>query len=338
MQKTGAEILEMSTDKIVNTVRGPVKTSMLGRTLMHDHLFNINNDVACDQPEMCWGEDPEKTFQFVINKLNEVVDSGISTLVDQSLVGLGRNIAAIQKVNAKVDINIIVSTGINVKDTLPDFFRYQPPKSGQRDLLTEFFVRDIARGIAHTGVKAGLLKCVTDRPGVTPDVNRTIRAVARAHRETGVPIATHSTVETRNGLDQQRILAEEGVDLTRVLIGHCGDAPEYDYLHRLLDAGSMIGLDRFGLDMPGMPTFEKRIEIAATLCKEGYVEQIVLSHDCNIYMDYLTPELGIPMNPWQTTVLRKVVPTLMEQGVTHAQIDQILVKNPQRFFEKQEAY
>lgn len=56
--------------------------------------------------------------------------------------------------------------------------------------MTELFVRDITEGIADTGVKAAILKCATDEPGPTPGVERVLRAVAQAHRQTGVPITT----------------------------------------------------------------------------------------------------------------------------------------------------
>ena len=52
----------------------------------------------------------------------------------------------------------------------------------------EFFVRDIEDGIAGTGVRAGMLKVVTDRPGLTADVRRVMAAAAVAHQQTGVPI------------------------------------------------------------------------------------------------------------------------------------------------------
>src|SRR5215467_553844 len=114
--------------------------------------------------------------------------------------------------------------------------------------MVEMFVRDIREGIADTGIKAGILKCATDEPGVTKDVERILRATAQAHRRTGVPISTHTHAQRRVGLDQQRIFREEGVDLSRVDIGHSGDTTDLDYLEKLIAAGSYIGMDRFGID------------------------------------------------------------------------------------------
>ena len=50
------------------------------------------------------------------------------------------------------------------------------------------------------------------------------------------------------GLDQQRIFREEGVDLSRVVIGHSGDTTDLAYLEELVGNGSYIGMDRFGID------------------------------------------------------------------------------------------
>ncbi|EUA31184.1 aryldialkylphosphatase [Mycobacterium xenopi 3993] len=57
--------------------------------------------------------------------------------------------------------------------------------------MTDLFVRDIEHGIADTGVKAAILKCATDEPA-SPGVERVLRAVAQAHKRTGVPISTHT--------------------------------------------------------------------------------------------------------------------------------------------------
>ena len=44
----------------------------------------------------------------------------------------------------------------------------------------------------------------------------------------------------------------------RLIIGHCGDSEDLDYLRELMDAGATIGMDRFGMEhvLPddGVPT------------------------------------------------------------------------------------
>jgi phosphotriesterase-related protein len=325
----------------VNTVRGPVETSELGPTLMHEHVVNINAEVAQAQPALSWGEDPDQVIDTVVSKLQEIVDRGIRTIVDATVVGHGRDVAAVQRINERVDLNIVVSTGIYTYDDLPFFFIHRKPASNRdRDVMTELFVRDITQGIAGTGVKAAIIKCVTDKAGVTANVERVLRAVAVAHRETGAPITTHSVCEDRNGLDQQRVFREEGVDLTRVVIGHSGDSQDLDYLRELMDAGSTIGSDRFGLYMPGFPTMDQRVDTVAQLCALGYAGQIVLSHDFTLHSDWSPPGAIVPLPPqWrQTHISDDVIPALLKRGVTPEQVDQMMVTNPARIFSRKGSY
>ena len=204
--------------------------------------------------------------------------------------------------------------------------------------MTEMFIRDIENGIADTGVKAAILKCATDEPGVTPGVERVLRAVAQAHRHTGVPISTHTHAGTRRGLDQQRIFAEEGVDLSRVVIGHSGDTTDLHYLEELIANGSFIGMDRFGVDLHC--SFEDRVNTVARMCARGHAGRMVLSHDATCYWDAMPEEIVLDVMPnWHYLHIHNdVIPALKDRGVTDEQLRTMLVDNPLRIFENQDAY
>jgi phosphotriesterase-related protein len=199
--------------------------------------------------------------------------------------------------------------------------------------LVDLFVRDIEEGIEGTGVKAGVVKCCTDQPGVTEDIERLIRAVAKTHLKTDVPIMTHSHAKSKRGLDQQRILREEGVDLTRVLIGHSNETSDLDYLVELLDAGSYLGFDRCGLKID--EPLEDQQATLAELCRRGYASQLVLSHDRHCTSDWFPEEGVVSVLPeWNYGFVQgSLIPGLMENGVTEEQIDLMMHKNPVRFFE-----
>jgi phosphotriesterase-related protein len=162
-------------------------------------------------------------------------------------------------------LNIIVATGVYVMSELPYPLRTRGGANarlgGSVELLDEMFRRDVEEGVAGSGVKAGIWKCTPDRAGLTPDVERAMRAIARVHRATGVPITTHSHAGTHRGLEQQDVLESEGVDLARVVIGHSGHTTEVDYLEGIIARGSNLGMDRFGID--AMLSFEDRVDIVA---------------------------------------------------------------------------
>jgi phosphotriesterase-related protein len=326
----------------VETVRGPVDTAALGATLMHEHVFVLTTEITANWPERSWGGDREARIKEAVAKLEELRGRGIATIVDLTVLGLGRSIPDVAEVNAQVDLNIVVATGLYTFDELPTFFlsrRPRPTPTGTgTDVMVDMFVEDIEQGIGGTGVKAGVLKCCTESQGVTPGIDRVLRAVARAHRWTGVPISTHTNASFRTGLDQQRVFAEEGVDLSRVVIGHSGDSTDLDYLRELMDRGSMIGMDRFGIQMGFMPGFEERVDTIVRLCGLGYADRMVLSHDTNCHMDsHLTLHDRFP--DWVFThISDAVLPALRQRGVTDAQIEQMMVINPRRVFERQGGY
>lgn len=326
---------EPAADTQVPTARGPVGLDQLGRVLVHEHVFVLSPEVIQNYPE-AFG-DEEKRINDAAAKLSELKAAGIDTIIDPTSIGLGRYIPRIQEVAARTQLNIIVATGLYTFKELPFFYANRRPRDGGVDILTSHFIQDIVDGVAGTEVsgggrvKVGVIKCATDQPGLTPHVERTLRACAQAHKETGCPITTHTHARTERGLDQQRIFAEEGVDLSRVIIGHCGDTDDLAYLTKLLEAGSFLGMDRFGID--GYLTTAARVAVIAELCRRGHEDQLVISHDASCYIDWIEGELPLGAMPnWHYLhISRDVIPALLEAGVTQAQIDKMLIDNPRRY-------
>jgi len=323
--------------RAVNTVTGPVSPDSLGVTLMHEHVFLLSPEIQQNYPG---GFDEDAECAAAVARLNEVKSRGVDTIVDLTVLGLGRYIPRIQKVAAQVGVNIVVATGYYTYNELPLYFRYRGPSGlmGGPEPLVDMFVTDIEEGIAGTGVRAGMLKCATDEPGLTPDVERVLRAVAQAHRRTGVPISTHTHAASHQGRAQQQVFAEEGVDLSRVVIGHSGDTDDISYLRELADRGSCLGMDRFGLDF--FLPFEKRVETVARLCELGYSDRMVLSHDACCFNDWFDMDLVRTVAPnWHYThISDDVLPALRQAGVSEDQLHQMLVDNPRRILSPGPAY
>ena len=206
-------------------------------------------------------------------------------------------------------------------DQLPPYFRNRPVEA-----LTEQLVLDITEGIAGSGIKPAVLKCPIDVPGLTEGTEKTLRAVARAHVATGLPIATHTDATLHRGRDQVRILREEGVDLTRVSIGHCGDSDDMDYLFELADTGAFLGMDRFGYDA-SLP-LDRRVKAIVDLCERGHAGKLLVSHDYCCHLDYFPFDIG---HPAMTYLFTEVLPALRAGGIDEATIDQFLTGNPRRF-------
>ena len=317
----------------MQTVTGPVADSELGPTLMHEHIFVLTADVQQNYPEH-WGAEDERVADAV-RRLQALHARGIATIVDPTVVGLGRYIPRIARIAAQVDLQIVVATGLYTYDSVPFFFHHRGPAldavlgSSVPDPMVDMFVKDITEGIAGTGVRAGMLKCAIDAGGLTSGVERTMRAVAEAHLQTGAPITVHTCPGHRTGLEVQRVFGEHGVDPSRVVLGHSGDSTDVDHLSALAEAGFVLGMDRFGLNLD--TTFQARADTVVELCRRGYAGAMVLSQDASCYIDWIDPEV-LPFLPqWHYEHLSsEVLPYLREQGVSTEQIDTMLVDVPRR--------
>ncbi len=312
----------------VETVLGPVGLAELGPTLMHEHVFVLDQE-ALQNYGHAWGAsywDEELRVADAVAKLQRLRDSGIRTIVDPTAPGLGRYIPRIQRVNVEVDLNIIVASGVYAFLELPSFLAYRSD-----DALIELFVREIREGIDDTGVKAAFLKCAVEEHGIIADVPRILSVVAATAIETGVPVMVHTNAPAKTGLLALDALMKAGVDPTRIVIAHMGDSNDLDYIRAIADTGASIGCDRFNIEHFNPDA--NRIETLTAILAEGYADRVHLGHDAACFFDFMFE------NPYFADehadylhISTKILPALLDAGVTQAQIDQMLVENPQRFF------
>jgi phosphotriesterase-related protein len=251
-------------------------------------------------------------------------------MVDLTPIDLGRNPEFIREAAQKSGMQIIVPTGFYYMR--PFYFLGRPEEA-----MVDLMVRDITEGISTTGIRANVIKCATE-PAMDAINERVLRASAKAHRRTGVPICTHTYPANRTGLDQQRVFKEEGCDLGRIVIGHSDDSDDIEYLDQIIQNGSFCGMDRIGIQRPRDDA--QRADMVAALVERGYADRITLSHDASCHLDMIDPEVIERMGAnWNFThIPTNVVPMLRERGVSDDAIEQMTVRNPRRIFEMNEAY
>ena len=314
----------------VETVRGPVDLADLGPTLMHEHVFVLDPEALQNYGRV-WGEsiwDEEVRVADAIAKLRRLRDGGIHTIVDPTAIGLGRYIPRIQRVNAEVDLNIIVCTGVYAFLELRGFLGYRTD-----DQLVELFVREIREGIDVTGVKAAFLKCAVEEHGLVGDIPRILRLIAATALETGVPVMVHTNAPARTGLLALDSLTNAGVDPGRIVIAHAGDSNDLDYLRAIAGTGASLGCDRFNIEH--FNPDERRIETLTALVAEGLAERVHLGHDGACFYDFMAHNPPFAHErPDYLHISNKILPALLENGVTQEQIDEMLVANPRRFFSR----
>lgn len=312
----------------VQGVCGPFPAAELGFTLMHEHVLVANWAMRRCFPGYV---DEDWLVRHATQELVAARERGVSSMVDLTPINLGRDIRLIRRVAEASGVRIVAATG---------FYWTEEPwmEAWETEQLAAYLIRDLEEGIEDTDVKAGVIKCATDRLGVTPLNEKLLRVAALAHRRTGALLSTHSSVQNRSGLAQQDVFEREGVDLTRVVIGHCGDTEDVAYLETLLRRGSTLGMDRFGVDII-LPT-KQRVDTIAELCRRGWARQLVLSHDAACHIDWFPRDMIRRTVPnWNYRhIPDDVIPALRERGVSEEDLRTMTVENPRRLFEPQGAY
>jgi phosphotriesterase-related protein len=313
----------------VQTVQGAVDESELGLTLVHEHVRFRDEAVAEQWPNRY---DEQLEFDAALVAVKAAKAAGVRTIVDPTAMFGGRDVRFMKRVADETDVRIVACTGIYSYDFLPHYF-----ENRDADVIADHFVEDIEIGIQRTGIRAAFLKCAADAAGVTENVEKIHRAVARASIQTGAPIMAHSMPAVATGPRQVEIFEEEGVDLAKVQIAHCGDTDDVDYIQRLIDKGVYVGLDRYGLEMY-LP-IDRRNATAAELLRRGHAERLMISQDFCATIDWFPPEAadvfesqGAIRNWSMTLVFDEVVPTLREIGAMDDEsFDTVFVQNPKRW-------
>ena len=255
----------------IETVSGPVDEQELGLTLAHEHLRVTADNVRASFPHLY---DEQRESDDAVAQVRAAMQHGVKTIVEPTCMDLGRDVALARRVVDATGIQLVMCTGVyGFRYTfLPQYFANR-----EIDDLADTFVHDVEEGIQGTDVKAAFLKCAVDEPGITDDVDKILRACARASRRTGRPIMSHSHPASGTGLKQMDVFDEEGIDPAKVVIAHTGDTDDLEYIEALLARGCYIGMDRYGLDII-LPT-EQRNATVIELCKRGHAERMMISQD-----------------------------------------------------------
>ena len=301
----------------VQTIRGPIDSSQLGRTLSHEHL----TAGGAGMERLPWIYDEDEAVRVDVEALRRAKAAGVDSMIDCTPFDLGRQAGLFQKVAAAdTGVNIICATGV---------YRWVPMYFMRREVdeIAEHFLRELRDGIDGTAIRPGIIKLAWDveyhmtagLPGFTirDGLERTARAAARAAKSAGVPITCHTLAVDQLGTPLLDIFESEGLDLRAVTIGHSNDTNDLDYLKQIAARGATVGLDRFFGAAPEQERV-RRCQLALDLAQAGYAEQVSLGHDASPYYRFggVVPNpdcwLSIPQFEW---------PWLLEHGATEDQLD-----------------
>jgi phosphotriesterase-related protein len=317
----------------VMSVTGLLKAEVLGRTLVHEHIVLT---MPGEELDPAFAPDRREIRAVATDRLQELKDHGVTTLVDPCPIELGRDPELYAEVSERSGVKIIFATGFYYEGVgLPAYWRAREPEE-----IADFYLKELTDGVGHTGLRPGVIKAATGLD-VTAAERRCLAGAAIAQRHSNTAIITH-TENSRHGDVQQDIFAANGADLSRVLIGHQDEQTSPEPIRKLAERGTFVGIDRIGLEV--MAPDETRADHVAALVRDGLTAHVCLSHDCICALTapripFWIPKEIRPPNPqkWWTEInktytyiLTHFVPMLKARGVSDADIDVMLRENPRR--------
>jgi phosphotriesterase-related protein len=319
---------------MINSVLGPISPDKLGTTLVHEHFTFAYPGWFADATIA--PENFKAALKTNLGVIKAAQKFGIKTIIDATPNDTGgRNPKLYKALSKKTGLNIICSTGLYTEhEGSPAYWKTRIVWGTDiTKLISDLFIKEITQGIEKTGVKAGVIK-VGSSPKMTSYEESIHKAAVIAQKATGVPIITH-TEGPSGGVEQADFLIKEGADPKKVMVGHVSNSKDIEYHKAILAKGVYIAFDRFGLEV--ITPSDVNVKNIADLCKLGYANKIMLSHDTvNVWLGRPIdlPEKYLPaFANWRIDFIsEKILPALKAQGVTDEQIKTMMVDNPRNLF------
>jgi phosphotriesterase-related protein len=293
------------------TTLGPYRKDQLGMILPHEHVFV---DLRTpDQPGYAQAEAAD-VVALMAPQIAAIQAQGITALVECSTGGVGRRADLDKAVSVATGMPIVVPTGNYREPWIPEWIK----SAGDAD-LENWMLGELTGQIEDSGVMAGWIKLSAGDDGITALEERILRAAARAGKQTGAIIGSH-TIKGRVVMDQLDIIEDEGYRAERFISIHTQAEPDFE-LHKAVAArGAWIEYDNLGWvpDEESVPLILKALET-------GLGDQLLLSHDMG-WFDPAKPGGGEP-RPY-THLVDSILPKLRAAGVSEATITQLTHDNP----------
>ena len=293
------------------TTLGPYRKDQLGMILPHEHVFV---DLRTpDQPGYAQAEAAD-VVALMAPQIAAIQRQGITALVECSTGGVGRRADLDKAVSVATGLPIVVPTGNYREPWIPEWI-----KTASDADLENWMVGELTDQIEDSGVMAAWIKVSAGDDGITPLEERILRAAARAGKQTGAIIGSH-TIKGRVVMDQLDIIEDEGYRAERFISIHTQAEPDFELHKAVAGRGAWIEYDNLGW----VPD-EESVPLILKALKAGLGDQLLLSHDMG-WFDPAKPGGGEP-RPY-THLVDSVLPKLRAAGVDEATIIRLTHDNP----------
>ena len=305
-----------SAPSAVQTVTGPVAADRLGVTLMHEHV--LVDFIGADRvnPDRY---DAGHAFTSVLPQLQAVRALGCETLVECTPAYLGRDPRLLRRLSEASGLRILTNTGYYGAARDKHLPRHAFTETDEQ--LAARWTREYEHGIDGTDVRPALMKIGVDEAPLSEVDAKLVRAAALTHRQTGLPIASHTSTG-RAAIEQLDILQSAGVPAGAFIWVHAQAEQDATFHTRVAGRGAWLEFDGVS-----ETTIARHVERVRAMKDEGFLDRALVSHDAGWYR--VGEPGGGTFRPYDT-IFTTFAPALKAAGLGEDDVRELLTVNPSR--------
>jgi len=338
------------------TVNGVVDPSNLGNTLTHEHLYikipnfftepigknNVQDNIHAPFEMKILGWVRHNPYSHwpnlslygesdtIIEELKSFKENGGCTIVENTSIGISRDLATLKHISQSTGVNIVCGTGYYVDAAMTDSMR-----SLSEEQMAETIRGELLDGIE--GIRCGIIGEIGTTWPITDFEKRSLRSSGLVQQELGCPVTIHPGRDPAAPGEAMRYLLEAGGKAELTVMSHLDRTfHDKEKLMEFADIGTYLEYDLFGIETShyqlseamDMPSDAQRVKVIKSLVDEGLEDRVLVSHD--IHTKHRLVKYG---GHGYSHILNNIVPKMLHRGITQSQVDKFLKSNPQRWLQ-----
>jgi len=304
----------------VVTVTGEIPVSAMGLTLSHEHvLFNVA-PIDSTRSNLY---NRDSVIDRMMPFFQELKSRKVQTFVDGTPEFMGRDPQLLAEISRKTGIHILTGTGWYSVDGGIHLPKEIGDMSAEEIAL--IWIGEAKNGIGNTGIKPGFINIAIDKSELTENDKKLVAAACIAHLETGLPIFSR-TGPALGAILQLKILEKYGVDPSAFIWSHAMEENSKGKVLAVVEKGVWVLLDGVLPDMNAEVRISGMVQYLKMIRR---LDRVLLSHDASGYQP--GAPRGGNIRPY-TEVFGAFRLLLLSEGISHEDLDMMMVKNPASAF------
>jgi predicted metal-dependent phosphotriesterase family hydrolase len=299
----------------IMTVRGPIPPGLFGKALPHEHV--LVDFIGADKTGRD-RYDPDEVERVMLPSLKAARAQGWTGFVDCTPAYLARDPVLLRRLSEAADLHILTNTGYYKEPFLPPH-----AFTDTVDGLADRWVREFEEGIEGTGIRPGFIKIAVNPGPLVPIQQKIVRAAAKAHRRTGLAVASH-TVAGVAAMEELDLAEAEGMDPGRFIVVHADGERDREFHRRIARRGAWVEFDGVG-----WRPIQEHVDLILAFLEQNGPDRLLISHDAGWY------NVGEPNGGQQkpfTPIQAELLPALRDRGVKEEVLRQLLTTNSARAY------